>query len=105
MEFDKIEDPVIKAFLVALQNNNQREFERLLSPEIHFTHNGEIDDIHQWAATFFFSNQPAKFISIDKVNAGTVWAQLVVDGLGTLPVKLSFTIVNEKVSALDAGRK
>jgi hypothetical protein len=105
MEFNKIEDAVVRAFLVALQQNDQLEFERLLSPEIHFTHNGQIDNIHQWAATFFFCDQPATFVSIDKAEAGTIWAQLVIDGLGTVPIKLSFTIVNEKVSTLDAGRQ
>lgn len=105
MEFNKLDNAVVKEFLVALQQNNQQEFERLLWPEIHFTHNGQIDNIHQWAATFFFCNHPAKFVSIDRVEASTIWAQLVIDGPGTLSVKLSFTIINEKVSALDAGRQ
>jgi len=105
MEFNKIDNAVVKDFLGALQQNNQQQFEQLLSPEVRFTHNGQTDNIHQWAATFFFCNNPARFVSIDKAEAGTIWAQLVIDGSGTLPVKLSFTIVNNKVSALDAGRQ
>ena len=105
MEFNKIDNAVIKAFFVALQQNDQRNFEQLLAPAIRFTHNGQIEDIHQWAATFFFCNQPAKFVSIEKVEANTIWAQLLIDGPGIVPVKLSFTIVNEKISAFDAGRQ
>lgn len=105
MEFNKIDNAVVKAFLVALQQNDQQDFEQLLTPEIQFTHNGQTDDIHQWAATFFFCNQPAKFVSIEKTEANTIWAQLFIDGPGILPVKLSFTIVNEKIGALDAGRQ
>jgi hypothetical protein len=105
MEYLKNEDVVIGNFFEALQKKDKQAFVHLLTPDIHFTHNGIPECIYQWADTFFFCNEPAKFVSIDKNDDGIVLAKLLVDGGQLLHVKLSFTIVYGRVSILDAGRQ
>ncbi|OOQ56804.1 nuclear transport factor 2 family protein [Mucilaginibacter pedocola] len=105
MNFNQINNQVVRYAVEALHGGNRGQFEALLAPDAQLVHNRHPDDINQWATLFFFEGN-TKFTAINRVteDGQTVWAEIESPVAGKIAVKLIFTVAEGKITALDAGR-
>ncbi|TSD67917.1 hypothetical protein FFF34_011165 [Inquilinus sp. KBS0705] len=106
MDFNNIENETLRQALTALQHKNRHDFESLLAPDATLIHNGEPDDIRQWAAGFFFGDAETRFTAITQTadKGQTIWADLESSIAGKIAVKLIFETDGNKITSLNAGR-
>lgn len=104
--FDTISNITVRKALNAINSGSQVAFKELLAPNVRFIHNGEEDDIHQWAADHFFKNGATRFIGLKATenNDTVVYARLAFDHMTEVDVKFQFTIIDGRIAALNAGR-
>ncbi len=106
MDFSVIKNETVAATLKALHEADKESFKRLVAPGAGLIHNGEPDDLQQWADLFFFGDKVTKVATISGTEdqGKTVYATLDSEIAGRIDVKLVFTVAEGKVTELNAGR-
>jgi len=106
MDLELIANDVVRNGVQALNDRDRETFEKLLAPNATMIHNGEPDDIRQWAAEFFFGEGETRFTAITKTaeQGQTIWANLQSSIAGAIAVKLVFEVDSGKILSLNAGR-
>lgn len=105
MNFEQLENDTVRQALEALNDGNGQQFEQALAIGAELIHNGEPDNIREWARLFFFEGK-TQFLTINRVEdkRRSIWAELDSPIAGKIEVKLVFTVSDGKIVLLNAGR-
>lgn len=105
IQMEQINDQVVGAALSALQNKERNNFEKLVSRDAAFVHNGKPEDLFSWANSFFFGESEVRITVLRQtVDGRTVWAQINSSQAGELQAKLVFKIEDGLITSLNAGK-
>jgi hypothetical protein len=105
MDFEIIENDTVRSIVESLHNRSSLRFEQLLANDAVLIHNGQPEDIREWARLFFFEGQ-THFLSISRTedDGCLIFAELESPVAGKIAVKLAFTLSGNKLTVLNAGR-
>jgi|GEM_PF-2371973 len=105
IKLEKLSDRVVSAALIALHNKDRDNFAKLVSPDATFIHNGQPENILQWADAFFFGDSEVSITALEESADGhTILATIHSSTAGELKAKMIFTISGGKVISLNAGK-
>jgi hypothetical protein len=106
LELDKIDDPVVRSAIDAMNSRNKKRWYGSFSDSPAFTDDGIAHDFTEWCESELFGSSLAYLVSIDKVEDGglTIHGKFHSDQWGDFKTFLRFHIENGKITKMDVGQ-
>ncbi|MFD3946411.1 nuclear transport factor 2 family protein [Streptomyces sp. NPDC058579] len=101
---DKISDPAVRAFVAALNANDQQAFQAALTPDATMSDDGSDRDIAEWTEKEIFSSNGHMAVESQKDEGRTLVANYRNDTWGEMRTAWRFDVVGGKVARFETGQ-
>jgi hypothetical protein len=105
MEVEMIENPIVRAAIVAMKNRKRDAWIELFAENVTFTDDGHERSFKEWSHGELFNTSLPYLSSIDTVedNGLTIYGKFHSSRWGDFKTFLSFQIDNHKITRLEVG--
>ncbi|MEU4272811.1 nuclear transport factor 2 family protein [Streptomyces sp. NPDC026092] len=101
---DKISDPAVRAFVAALNANDQQAFQAALTPGATMSDDGSDRDLAEWTEKEIFSSRGHMEIESEKDGGRSLVARFRNDTWGEMRTKWHFSVEGGKVARFETGQ-
>ncbi|MGW2019078.1 nuclear transport factor 2 family protein [Streptomyces sp. NPDC001927] len=101
---DKISDPAVRAFVAALNANDQQAFQAALTPGATMSDDGSDRDLDEWTEKEIFSSRGHMEIESEKDGGRSLVARFRNDTWGEMRTKWHFSVEGGKVARFETGQ-
>ncbi|MFH8575329.1 nuclear transport factor 2 family protein [Streptomyces zaomyceticus] len=101
---DRLTDPAVRAFVTALNANDQAAFQQALTPGATMSDDGSDRDLAQWTEKEIFSSRGHMEIESEKTGGLGLVARFRNDTWGEMRTQWRFTVDGGKISRFETGQ-
>lgn len=101
---NQLSDPAVRAFVTALNANDQEAFRDALAPGATMSDDGSERDLDAWTEKEVFSSRGHMEIESEKGDGRVLVARYRNDTWGEMRTKWQFTVDGGKVSRFETGQ-
>ncbi|MER5962633.1 nuclear transport factor 2 family protein [Streptomyces sp. NPDC002057] len=101
---DRLTDPAVRAFVTALNANDQAAFQAALTPGATMSDDGSDRDLEEWTEKEVFSSRGHMEIESEKEGGRDLVARYRNDTWGEMRTRWRFTVDGGKVARFETGQ-
>lgn len=106
MEIKELHNPIVRAALTAVNNNDRATWLSLFSPNAHVTDDGNPRHYVEWADTELFGKGNGRITNVEHEDASglTIHTMFHSNVWGQFKTFWTFTLRDDKITRLDVGQ-
>ncbi|MFC8290782.1 nuclear transport factor 2 family protein [Streptomyces sp. NPDC057242] len=101
---EQLSDPAVRAFVAALNANDQEAFRAALTPGATMSDDGSERDLDEWTEKEVFSSRGHMEIESQKADGRDLVARYRNDTWGEMRTRWRFTVEDGKVARFETGQ-